>query len=248
MAELDITRITVTPMQRLIVEWEPVSPEPANYTITATNAGHTVNWTVSGSVNVARIPDQFPRLRTYTVTVTDGTDTGAASYIPIEVKSGSGILLRQALFDALHDANITDAIGRPVAVLHNGLYSPDDVKDGETLDVLLPAIEVLMPTMSGAPEIQSYNRSVETWEVPFRIWDEGEGSDPESIAPLYHLFELVQAAIENTGDLKLSGRGVMWRGWDFSEPVVMEDRDRLSGLEASITIPIQRVRAQAVMA
>lgn len=243
MAGLDIIRTELTPMQRLVVEWEPVVPAPVSYTVTATNAGHTVTETVAGDVTVARLAEQLPLLRTYTVTVSDGTTTGPAAFQEIEVKCGVANLLRQAVFDAIYDAGIIDRLGRSLVVYENGLFRPDDVLDGEVVDTSLPAFEVQMPVMSGTPVVESGIRRTETWEVPFRIWDEGTDNNPESIEDAYHILELVQVAIEATEDLNLSARGVMWRGWDFTAPEQIEGRDRISGLSCSIIVPVQRLRA-----
>lgn len=242
MAALDIVRVELTPMQRLVVEWEPAVPAPEVYTVTASNAGHVVTETVPGDVTIARLSEQVPLLRTYTITVSDGTTTGPAAYKEIEVQSGVGNLLRQAVFDAVYDAGIVDRFGRELQMYHNGLYRPDDVEDGEVVDAGYPAFEVQMPVMSGTPVIESGIRRTETWEVPFRIWDEGTDNDPESVEEVYHILELVQVAIEATGDLKLSSRGVFWRGWDFTAPEKIEGRDRISGLGASIVVPVQRIR------
>lgn len=252
MAELDIKRVIVTPMQRLSVVWQASNPAPDSYTVTCENTGvraHVDTVTVPGDQTQART-SQLYRPGTYSVTVTANrsgfSETGAQEMVDIVVESGMGGLLRQAVFDVLFDAGLT-LDGRPVTLFHDGDFQP--AAFDRTTSNALPIIEI-----GEAEQVYSVRVSTMTdrddWVIPIRLFvphGEKKGDSGNHWERLDFLREQVRREIDGTPNLNVSLWGVMDRAWKWGRPRRLTDKKRLAGLEVPLTVTVQQLRERVTM-
>lgn len=240
---LGIVKVIITPMQRMIVEISPADIEPNYYRATLEAEGEDA---FSESFDGVRW--RSPGLKapkTYTLTVTavydDPEDNADVTQdVTIQRHFSMATMLRQAVWDILFDGQIETVDGRQLYSLHDKYFRPVVLRAGETLASTLPAVEVGMPVLRQTA-FQSDVRRREEWRIPVRLLDGMNPDNSDEYAGMWRLAEQVQAAVDQTANLNLGGRGVHDKAWSWR---VMEDadtsRDRMGGLKLWLTVLVER--------
>lgn len=253
-----VTKAIVTPMQRLVVEFDPVEvgEQPDHYEVTAACGEHTVEARVAAAARIARLPQVF-RPATYRVEVSaayaapeDGVAqdpiTGWAVDVDVQVRTGMANVIRQAVWDIVFDAGLA-LDSRPLTVIGDAYFRPLVMRRSETMAMRMPAAEIAMPTLQSS-QAESSNRYAETWRVPMRLHEAGHPEDADSVQRLWYLWELVQGAVDTTENLNLGSWGVLSQAWSWSvEGQPVKGRDRMTGLEAALTVHVQRLIGRPAM-
>lgn len=256
MAFLDVKKLILTPAGRVVVSFEgpPANAiAPLSYLVkmVSSSPAHTSQVTVAGNVTIARLPQVY-RLSTYVLTITaQYTDPGddqtmTAEPLLIDVQCGYAQLLRQRIWDIIFEANL-EHLGRPLKCIHDGYYRPEEFQAAQGgFSGKMPALEVCDPDLEEA-DFANETRVVEKWCVPIKIWESGNPEDSNQVTTaLWLLFERVRKAVDGTDQLGLGNFGVHGRTWTWKKKKGrIEGRDRITGFELELVVPVQR-RASTV--
>lgn len=240
-----IDKIVATAMQRIVVRIVPATPTPLRYEIrmVGESTEDEIEDSFEGSLYISRglyAPEAYSLEITAVYADPDDNQVLTVSGpVTVNPQESMATVLRQSLWDILFDSALV-VDGRAVSLLHDGLLRPMIVRRSEVVDVQTPFIEVGMPLLR-TTQFQSNTRKTEEWRLQLRLLDDLHKENPDELTRMWHLAEMVQAAVDGTENLNLAGRGVLDKAWSWR---VMEDpdpqRDRLSGLRMWLTVFVNR--------
>jgi len=238
MAELDITRVIVTPMQRVVVEWEPAAVLPLGYTISAVHGLSRTGMVAMPGEHLARFC-QLGQGFEYDLQVAahyadeDDTVTGAVTKVTIDPQASFAAVLRQAVWDIIYGSTV------PVHMLHDGVFRPDVYRRAEVLGIAPPLCEVGMPTLRSSAWASGI-REEEQWQIPIRILCDGQSNNADALDTPWILWQQIKRAINATECLNISVFGVLDKAWSWSvQADAVRGRNRLTGLLAELTVSVQ---------
>jgi len=157
MAELDITSISVSQMQKLTVKFTTSTSFPVGgkYKLSWTDGTTTVesdftHTDENATLTRGKTETQMKLNTAYDVTVQmlDASDavvgTGAVFPFTASLVRDNIKTIHQAVYDVVSLEPLTDSYGRTVNILHKD-YVPDDVQDGQVLAANTPWVSICRP-------------------------------------------------------------------------------------------------------
>ena len=233
-----ITTQIVTPMMRLVLEWDPVDGAD-RYVVKLRLA--SAETAVSESFETTKVRLEAPMMNAswyhYQVLAKDGDnvtiDSSVVTNVWTSAQYGTAVLLRQAVHDAVIDAGLS--------AIDDGFFQPRAWGKTTAPGAQLPAIEVLMPGLLSSGPFEN-NTKLHTWNVPINIIVSHDRGDPDRQRGAWLLFELVQDAIDDSG-LKLTACGVLDEDWTWSASLVERSgRGKATKIEAALAVPVRKFK------
>lgn len=230
-APLTVRSVTPLPTLRCVVDFEPVTPAPADYTVTATvgSGGTAVTYTATGAATPITI-GPVDHGSVMSIVVTAGAASGTPYAYTLSVDTSYAAIVRQRLAEIISAAGISglrvvsDVYGRPRLIGKHDAFTTN-----QTL------CEISTPRLTGS----SFNGSREVDRFEFTIGlveftaDEDTASDK-----LWRLLAAVRAAVNATANLGLYG--VIDKSWEWSKAEIVPEIDQqYVELDATLSIPIQ---------
>lgn len=231
---ITITNKIITPMLRLVVEWEPVT-SATTYRVKVRESDAVSVVTENTTTNPHRFGTALRNATWHFVQVLayNGPtllDSSTVETFWTAAQGGTAPLLRQAVYDALFEADLD--------VVDDNYFRPRAWGRIAAPNAVLPVTEIGMPSLNGTDSFSS-EAKLYNWQVPINTIISHDLQDPDRDSSAWLLWEMVQGAVDQSDGLHLTNMGVLPEQWSWSASLATKSRSKTTMIEATLTVPVR---------